>query len=586
VDLDGAARLLRVTVRPLPGAQRRGDLAVILEPLGEAGADHSRQADKPESRTAGGASYRRLERELRDTRADLLTTSEGLHAAQARIGSSSQELAATNAQLVTANERLQSGAEELRLVNDELASVNAELSLKVEELSRANSDLTNLFCSTDIVTLFVDRERRVARFTPAAKALFELIDGDVGRPIRHLASRFREHDLAADVDLVMRTLQPIERQLETLDRAAWYLLRIVPYRTAQDVVAGAVATLADVTPIKRAEAGLRRLGTVVMDSNDAVTVLDLDGRILEWNGGAERAYGYSADEARRMNIEALVPDEDRARIREQLAAIRRGGDVAGGDQRRMARDGRVLDVSLTMTRLVDDTGRPAAVATTERDISEQKRREREREGLLGELRAAHDELRADLAATAGLLRIGSLFLQDGNVAAVLGQVVEAAEAVVGADFGNVQVLDPESGDLRIAAQRGFPRWWVEFWDEAGKGRGACGTALERRERVLVEDVERSPVFSGPHLEAQRKAGVRAVQSTPIVGRTGAPLGVLSTHTRTVGVPAARALARLDLIVRQASDILERARAEDAVRASEERFRSPLRRLGERRDETH
>jgi PAS domain S-box-containing protein len=482
-------------------------------------------------------------------------------------------MSATNAELLAAIERLQSSEEELRTVNDELATVNSQLALKVDELSQANSDLSNLFSSTDLATLFVDREQRVARFTPAAKVLFRLIDGDVGRPIRHLASRFRDHDLAADLDEVLRTLQPIERQVETVDRDAWYLLRIVPYRAAQEVVAGAVVTLADVTQIKRAEAGLRRLATVVIDSNDAVTVLDLDGRILEWNRGAERAYGYSADEAKRMNVEALVPEEDRARVREQLAAARRGGDLEAGEVRRVARDGRIRDVSLTMTRLVDDSGRPVAVATTERDITGRKQRETERERLLGELQAADGELRADLDATAGVLRIGSLFLQDGNVASVLGEVVEAATAVSGADFGNIQLLDPASGDLRIAAQKGLPEWWVEFWDEAGKGQGAWGTALERRERVVVEDVERSPMFRGPQLEAQRRAGVRAVQSTPIVDRAGGPLGVLSTHTKTVGVPSARALRRLDLLARQASDILERGRAEAAVRASEERFRA-------------
>lgn len=135
-------------------------------------------------------------------------------------------------------------------------------------------------------------------------------------------------------------------------------------------------------------------------------------------------------------------------------------------------------------------------------------------------RESQSKLDGDLDATARLLALGSLFLREGNLAQVLGEVVETAQALVHADFGNVQLLDP-AGDLRIAAQRGFPAWWIEFWDVVSKGHGTCGTALEGRERVVVEDVERSPIFAGtPALEVQLRAGVRAVQSTPLPRSSG------------------------------------------------------------------
>ena len=120
----------------------------------------------------------------------------------------------------------------------------------------------------------------------------------------------------------------------------------------------------------------------------------------------------------------------------------------------------------------------------------------------------------------------------------------------------------------FAAQRGFPAWWVEFWQAVHPGQGACGTALERGERVIVEDVEKSPIFVGtPALEVQGKVGVRAVQSTPLRSRTGTLLGVLSTHWKTAGRPDDRSLQALDLLGRHAADLIEHVRVAEALRSA-------------------
>ncbi len=345
----------------------------------------------------------------------------------------------------SANEELQSFQEELKSVNEELATVNAELGRKVDELGRVNSDLQNLFSSTDIAALFLDREQRITRFTPAARQLFRLIDADAGRPLSDFAPRFTGADLAASVGEVLRALTPVERQVEALDGQAWYLLRVLPYRTVEDVIGGTVVTLADITRIKRTEG--------------------------------------------------------------------------------------------------------------------------ERERLMGELHQAHD-------ATTRLLAIGSLFLQEGNLSRILSEILDAAIAVSGADFGDVQLLDPASGDLVIAVQRGLPAFWVDFWSRTREGQGAGGTALARGSRVVVEDVEASPIFADAGArDVQRRAGVRAVQATPILGRTRAPLGMLSTHYRQPGRPSEVALRLLDLVARQAADILERAHIEEALRESEAQLRA-------------
>jgi PAS domain S-box-containing protein len=178
-------------------------------------------------------------------------------------------------------------------------------------------------------------------------------------------------------------------------------------------------------------------------------------------------------------------------------------------------------------------------------------------------------LAAELDAMTRLQKLGTLFLRKGELGPVLGEIVEAAIAIAGADFGNIQLLDPRTGNLRILAYRGLPDWWLEYWRIAGKGKGSCGSALARGERVVVEDVECSPLFVGtPALDIQRRAGIRAVQSTPLLGRSGKRLGMFSTHYKAPHRPDERALRLLDLLARQAAEMIERAQTEAALRSSE------------------
>ena len=197
------------------------------------------------------------------------------------------------------------------------------------------------------------------------------------------------------------------------------------------------------------------------------------------------------------------------------------------------------------------------------------------------VRQSEQRLRADLDAMTRLQRLGTLFVIQDNLEPVLGEIVDAAMAIAQADFGNIQLLDPLTGALRVAAQRGFETWWVEYWDSVAASRGACARAMELGERVIVEDVTTSPIFVGtPALDLQLRAGVRAVQSTPLVSRSGRPLGMFSTHYRQPHRPDDRALRLLDLLARQAADIVDRACSEAALRDSEERLREADRRKDE------
>jgi len=141
--------------------------------------------------------------------------------------------------------------------------------------------------------------------------------------------------------------------------------------------------------------------------------------------------------------------------------------------------------------------------------------------------------------------------------AMLAKVVDAAIETTGADMGNIQLDDPGVGALRIEAQRGFDPRFLEYFHCVRDGQTACGAAFESGEQVVIEEVADNPVFFGtPALEVLLDAGVRAVQSTPLIGQSGRVLGIVSTHWRLPRQPAARDLRVLLALARAAVDWIE------------------------------
>ncbi len=181
-----------------------------------------------------------------------------------------------------------------------------------------------------------------------------------------------------------------------------------------------------------------------------------------------------------------------------------------------------------------------------------------------------------------LTRLHELALRQpiaADMQALLAEVLDAAIAVSEADFGNLQLLDAKTADLVIAAQRGFPGWWVEFWNAGARGKGACGSALEHGQRVIVEDVEASALIRDDGLlGVKRDADVRAVQSTPLVTRAGKAIGVLSTHFRHPHRPDDATLKWLDLLARQAADMIDGVRVTNALTAERNRLEALLQAL--------
>jgi two-component system CheB/CheR fusion protein len=205
---------------------------------------------------AGHARIADLEKELGHLREELQTTREEMQSSQEELKSANEELQSTNEELQSTNEELTTSREEMQSMNEELQTVNAEQQSKMDELSWINSDMNNLLNSTQIVTVFLDNNLHIRRFTTGADKLFKLLPGDVGRPLSDIASDLLYPGMNAEAQEVLRTLVFSEKQITT-DDGRWFSVRIMPCRTLEDVIGGVVITFSNITEIKTLEAELR-----------------------------------------------------------------------------------------------------------------------------------------------------------------------------------------------------------------------------------------------------------------------------------------------------------------------------------------
>jgi len=355
-----------VTIQPIhEPSDADGLLLVVFEDRAAPGDAIELEPGAPDE----SAVVRQLEYELRVTSDDLRSTIEELESSNEELKASNEEVMSINEELQSANEELETSKEELQSLNEELTTVNSQLQEKIEELERISNDITNLLHSTDIATVFLDRTLRIKRYTPSIAALFGLLPMDIGRPFEDLAPRVIDDALIGDCKQVLERLTPIEREVRSRD-GHHFLRRILPYRTADSRIDGVVITLIDIDERIQAEGRDRLLATVLQNTSDAVLVHDARGQITAWNRGAERMYGYSEAAALGMNIRDLATRERRHETEAFLERAVQGETIEGFETRRVAADGRVLDVSITMTVLPGLAGRPVAIATAERDITE------------------------------------------------------------------------------------------------------------------------------------------------------------------------------------------------------------------------
>ena len=487
---DGRFIRVAVGIEPLEDFEQSGLLLVCFDESPGAAPE------PPDEPPRADAVLRALEEELASTRAHLLTAEREAEGATAELRIAHEEAMSMNEELQSSNEELETSKEELQALVEELSTVNSELEAKVAELERALNDLRNLMDSTRVATLFLDHELRIRRFTTETARLFHLIEADQGRRLRDITSRVADPELLAEAGAVLQRLEPVEKEVRTPEDQ-WFLRRILPYRTREEQVEGVVVTYTDITALRKAAEEARRLAAVLQDSNDAIIAYDFAGRIFLWSRGAQQVYGYDGEQAHGLDIARLVPDAQREAQRALTERLRQVGSAGPETICRIARDGRLLDMSVTASILRDESGVPYAVISTERDVTEQLRLEAETY-----FRAMADDIPA-------LLRIDDVEGRAQFVNRAWLQFAGEADSNALLGQGWLKYVHPQDlegfreayrrarrqqrrfeGDLRLLQADGDYRWMRTFTvprrDEAGTLVHYVNLALDIEERKRAE----------------------------------------------------------------------------------------------------
>jgi two-component system CheB/CheR fusion protein len=237
-----------------------------------------------------------LNKELRDTRAELQHMIEEKQASQEELMSMNEELQSANEELQSTNEELTSSKEELQSINEEIQTMNAELQSKIDALTQSHDDMRNLLQSSDIPMAFLDSDLKVRRFTDAIKPIINLRGNDIGRPISDLKLNLLNVDFVHDAQEVLETLQLKEKRVQTEDER-WFQMRLMPYRTSDNKINGVTVTFMDITEIEETEQFLRNLvESIIAASREPLLVLDSEMRVVLANQSFFRTFDVSAKE--------------------------------------------------------------------------------------------------------------------------------------------------------------------------------------------------------------------------------------------------------------------------------------------------
>jgi two-component system, chemotaxis family, CheB/CheR fusion protein len=299
VKTDGEDQLINLIVNPMTDpAFLKGLFMVIFEDVPE---EKKRRTKRKKSLIIQEEHprIRELEQELRSTKEYLQTTIEELETANEELKSTNEELQSSNEELQSTNEELETSKEELQSVNEELVTVNSELEEKINQFAKTSSDMQNLLSSTDIGTIFLDTGLHIERFTPVMTKFINLIPSDVGRPVSDIVPRMDYQGLPEDARKVLRTLIPEQVEVRTKDDQ-WYNMRILPYRTVDNMIDGVVVTFVDVTDRKimeiKVREALRYSETAVNTVREPLVVLDQDLKVISANRSFHRAFNLTQEQ--------------------------------------------------------------------------------------------------------------------------------------------------------------------------------------------------------------------------------------------------------------------------------------------------
>jgi two-component system CheB/CheR fusion protein len=521
---DSGHRRLRIVGRPL-GEDRSGNSHYLI-----AFFDLGSHDAVPEARPGDGegdSEVQALEAELRATKEYLQTTTEELESSNEELKSANEELMSMNEELQSSNEELETSKEELQSVNEELETVNSELANKVDELGRSNADLANFLESTQIATLFLDRSARVRRFTPVARQIFHLIDTDIDRSIADISAKVVDVDLASDVERVLETLVPIEREVTMRDGRAVFMMRLLPSRSPGDVIDGVVATFVDVSRLNEAQERITVLNTRLQAQVEDLSALlqlapigiafadDPECTTITLNNFARRLTGLGSSAAAPGVRDDIyhVERDGRPVANEELPLQKawRTGRPVEDFQARFTGPHGAFEMRMSAIPVFDAQGRVRRVIGVFSDITP-----------LVQAQAIAEERAKQNAYVAGL---GGHSLAGVSAEEMIAEVPRRLAEVLGVEFAKVLLYRPAENDFRLAAQHGFG---VPVGTIVPGGLDSqAGYTITVGEPVIVAAADRDPRFQGTAL--LRDAGVVSGFSV-VIGSPGEALGVVGVHS--------------------------------------------------------
>ncbi len=325
VKSNGDSQTVDIQISPIEEPESfRGLYLISLRPS----VERPKKISKPAGESAyddQSAHLAEVEAELQHAKESLQSTVEELESSNEELKSANEELQSMNEELQSSNEELETSKEEMQSLTEELTTVNTELSSKVEELSHANDDMQNLLNGLEVASIYLDENLCVKRYTEQARELINLMPSDIGRPLSDLAMQIEYPNLIDDCRQVLKNLDRREREIRSSD-GKWLMMRILPYRTSQNVIAGVVVTFVAIDRLKHAEISARAAYEFFHDIVETVRapllVLDSDLRVRTANDFFYQNFDLTPEMVENRLIYEIADGQwDIPRLRELLEDI-------------------------------------------------------------------------------------------------------------------------------------------------------------------------------------------------------------------------------------------------------------------------
>lgn len=369
IEQNGKSFIVTLDVIPIPNEINRDPSFLVLF---EQVTQYSEPAPQ-HLQAAKDSQISRLKQELSASREYLQSTVEELETNNEKLQVANEEILSSNEELQSVNEELETSKEELQSTNEELMTLNEELQNRNIEINQTNNDLNNLITSVNLPIVILDNNLCIRRYTPGAETVMSLISSDIGRPLKNIRPNILVEDLETLTIDVLHT--GIVKELEVQDKKNhWYLMRILPYMI-KSLIKGIVMIFIDIDALKKSQEANAEYAAIIASSDDAIISKTLDGIIMTWNRAAEKMFGYTPEEAIGKHTTLTVPEQLHNEEEMIINKLRKGIHIDHYETVRLAKSGRKIDVSLSISPIKNKHGKITGAANITRDISERVRNE-------------------------------------------------------------------------------------------------------------------------------------------------------------------------------------------------------------------